>query len=238
MYANLRRFPQLLYMLPPQIPPCDYIDLSNLRYLNTDFAPVKHPFKDNFNIERYNSMWLDNISRVFKPKLKQICGKDIIHVTSPAKLTAVENSTALVQVVALPSPVIVPRPNIIEEMDTNLHDNIINASILISISIVEHLAPKYEINLSDTHQAILASVDKLFFISYREENTLRPRWYLVQIRLDDDETPGANQYFVNLFRKHFDDDKKKDDLARYYHDWYEIEWADKEKWLGQIKNLT
>ena len=89
--------------------------------------------------------------------------------------------------------------------------------------IVEHLAPKHYLNLSGTRQSILASADKLFFISYCRASTLRPRWYLVQIRLDDDEIPGSNQYFVNFFRKHPDDNKKKDDLARYWHIWYEIE---------------
>ena len=73
--------------------------------------------------------------------------------------------------------------------------------------IVEHIAPKRDLNLSTTHQAILASADKLFFIIFRGENTLRPHWYLVQIRLDDDEIPGYNQYFVDFFRK-FPDDKK------------------------------
>ena len=49
-------FAQDMYALPPQILPCADINLPYIRYLNTDFAPVKHPFKDNFNIESYNSM--------------------------------------------------------------------------------------------------------------------------------------------------------------------------------------
>ena len=39
-----------LYALPPQILPCDDVDLSDLRYLNTDFAPVRHPLKKNHSM--------------------------------------------------------------------------------------------------------------------------------------------------------------------------------------------
>ena len=65
--------------------------------------------------------------------------------------------------------------------------------------------------------------------SFSGANTLRPRWYLVQIRLDSDEQSQANQYFVDFFRKHPTDGPKKDDKARFWPDWYEIIWADKEK---------
>ena len=65
---------QDLYALLPQILPCVDVDLPNCCYLNTDFAPVKPPFKDNFDIESYNSMWLDNQSLVSKPDLCQVCG--------------------------------------------------------------------------------------------------------------------------------------------------------------------
>ena len=61
---------QDLYALPLQYIPCDDVDLPDFRYLNTDFTPVKHPFKDNSIIENYNSMWLDNISMITKPDLE------------------------------------------------------------------------------------------------------------------------------------------------------------------------
>ena len=99
------------------------------------------------------------------------------------------NSTALVPVVVLPSPAIIPRPDTIDEMDTHLNGNFIDESMITNIPIVEHLSPKHDLNLSGTHQSILACADKLFFISYRGANTLCPRWYLVQIRLDDEEIP-------------------------------------------------
>ena len=61
---------QDIYALPPHILPCDDFDLPDLRYLNTDFTPVKHPFKDNVNIESYNSIWLGNTSMITKPDLE------------------------------------------------------------------------------------------------------------------------------------------------------------------------
>ena len=58
--AVTRKFmAQDLYTLPREILPCNNVDLPDFRYLNNNFAPVKHPFKDSFNIESYNSMWLD-----------------------------------------------------------------------------------------------------------------------------------------------------------------------------------
>ena len=104
----------------------------------------------------------------------------------------------LVSVVVLPSPVIVSRPDTFEAMDTHLHYNTIDAYMTTNTPIVEHIAPKRDLNVSPTHQAILASADKLFFIIYRGGNTLRPHWYLVQIRLDDEEILGSNQYFVDF----------------------------------------
>ena len=59
-----------MYALPHQILPCADVDFPDLWYLNTDFAPVKYPFKDNFNIESYNNTWLDSMSIMSKPDLR------------------------------------------------------------------------------------------------------------------------------------------------------------------------
>ena len=79
-----------IYALSPQILPFDDVYLPEFRYLNTDFAPVKHPFKDYFNIKSYKIMWLDNKSMIPKPDLKQICEKDIAPIMPPAKLLGVK----------------------------------------------------------------------------------------------------------------------------------------------------
>ena len=50
---------QVMYALPQQTLSCSDIDLPNV-YFNSDFTPVKHPFKDAFDIQSYNSMWLED----------------------------------------------------------------------------------------------------------------------------------------------------------------------------------
>ena len=68
--SAVRKFlAQDMYGLPPQILPCPYIEWSDFRYLNTYVVPVQQPFKDNLNIESYNSMCLDDKSIVSKPDL-------------------------------------------------------------------------------------------------------------------------------------------------------------------------
>ena len=111
-------------------------------------------------------MWLDNISIVSRP--------DLVLARKPDKSLAVENTTEFILVVVLPSLEIFLRLDTIEEMNTYLHDNVIDASMTANTPIVEHLASKDDINLSSTHQENLASADKLFFISYRGSNPLHP----------------------------------------------------------------
>lgn len=49
-----------LYLLPPQIMPCDEVDTTDLRYLNSDFIPtLKHPFHRDFDVEAYNTDWFE-----------------------------------------------------------------------------------------------------------------------------------------------------------------------------------
>ena len=49
-----------LYLLPPQILPYEHIDTPYLRFLDTNFAHLRHPFVENFNIESYNTLWFDD----------------------------------------------------------------------------------------------------------------------------------------------------------------------------------
>ena len=68
--SAVRKFQtQNIYALPPQILQCDDFDLPDLMYLNTDVAPVKYSFKDNFNIKSCKRMCLDNTSMITKQDL-------------------------------------------------------------------------------------------------------------------------------------------------------------------------
>ena len=45
----------------------------------------------------------------------------------------------------------------------------------------------------------MESKDKLFFIAYRTANTLRPRWYLVQIGIEDSDKPKTTGKYHAIF---------------------------------------
>ena len=78
---------QDMYALPPQILPYDQVDLPDLRYMNNDFAPVTHPFKDSFNIESYNSIWFEKQPPSSKPTL-QVYVKTIYPLRSKHQLNS------------------------------------------------------------------------------------------------------------------------------------------------------
>ena len=232
---------QDIYALPPQILPCNDIDLPDFRYLNSDCVPVKHPFLDEFKIECYNSMWIDPKAPIVKPNLAQICSKNLPHASdSPvpsAQLQSQQSPTSTptdtsTDIVLPPSPTpvpTVPRPDTIDEMDANICEIPLATASPTAVPSDDPLPASSPINPIAIHDAIVASKDKLFFIKYRGANTLRPRWYLVQVRLENNSTPANGEYFVDFFRKHPDDTQKKDDMSRFWPDWYEIVWFDKEK---------
>lgn len=46
-----------MYFLLPTIYSSKSIDTADLRYLNSDFVPLRHPFFKSFDIEAYNACW-------------------------------------------------------------------------------------------------------------------------------------------------------------------------------------
>lgn len=114
-----------MYALPLQNLPCDDVDLPEFRYLNLDFAPVKHLFKDNFNIKSYNSMWLVNkyIYILSKTDLHQVFGKNVPPDTLLDVDLAGSDTINHISAIITPSPHIVHSPDTVDDMDTNLHNN-------------------------------------------------------------------------------------------------------------------
>ena len=85
-------------------------------------------------------MWLDNKEVVSVPDLLQICGKDIIRdLTTPLNSPVLE--LAKNPTVVPVSPACVPRPDTVEEMETNLHDNTADLSVTTSTSTETALVP-------------------------------------------------------------------------------------------------
>lgn len=107
--SAIRKFlAQDMYELPPQILPCDPIDIPDLRYLNTEYAPVKHAFKTVFDIKGSNIMWFEQHPPSINPPLAEICSDSL-----PPKIVTDH---------VLP-PVSAPRPDTIDEMTIAFSDN-------------------------------------------------------------------------------------------------------------------
>ena len=210
--AERKFLAQDMYALPPTILPCDQIDLPDLRYMNTDFAPVAHPFKDAFNIESYNSIWFDKQPPLTKPTLQEVCGANLPPaVESPVNIQDIS----------------VARPDTVEEMDASLTEGLSTASQAGAMVTESPLVKPVSETAAQLFSNIQASKDKLCFIAYRGANTIKPKWYLVQIELDDNSTSQTTgMYFVKFFRSHPSDSHKPHDCARYWPDWYEVKYTD------------
>ena len=81
--------------------------------------------------------------------------------------------------------------------------------------------------------AIQSSTDRLFFISYRNDDTLRPCWYLVQVDMECTQADGLSQdyantghYYVHFMYKHLSDRKLSDLNARWWPEWHRYTTAD------------
>ena len=72
---------------------------------------------------------------------------------------------------------------------------------------------------------IKASKDNLFMIQYTPADTLRPRWFIVQLDNNKKEaSSGSGSYFCNFLQRHPNDDGKADHLARWWPEWRKIHW--------------
>jgi hypothetical protein len=72
------------------------------------------------------------------------------------------------------------------------------------------------------------SFDKLFFVCFTPSNTLRPKWFLVQVvppDSGDDALPHGTQ-FCTFLHKHPKDKDLADNKARWWPEWRELLWDD------------
>ena len=75
------------------------------------------------------------------------------------------------------------------------------------------------------HTVIDSSKDKLFFIKFTPERTMRPRWYLIQVDMQSTEeiNPLAQtngKYWCMFLAKHPEDNKTSDEYSRWWPEWY------------------
>ena len=92
--------------------------------------------------------------------------------------------------------------------------------------------PPFLSNCEALYSAILASVDRLFFVCYSPDGTLRPRWYLIQVDLSqssNDTRTASHQtnglYYCPFHSKHPDDLYLPDPTSRYWPLWHHFTTA-------------
>ena len=71
--------------------------------------------------------------------------------------------------------------------------------------------------------ALRSSKDLLFFIQYTPSDTMRPRWYLVQVERGEFlSAPKDNLFHYTFLNRHPSDAVKSDNKARRWPEWREI----------------
>ena len=190
-----------LFLLPPFLFPHEEVDTMDVRYLNYSHAPVPSPLQRPLNIELYNDVYFP-------------AHPDIIDTTTDTPSTAIDaaafrehvvdyDSTPASTIPLPPSPPASPPP--------------------------KPSSPPSPISSPSSptlHESIIASRDKLFFVKYTPERTLRPRWYPVAVDLEN--TLRACPLFADDFTywcvfqaRHPNDSNLSDEFARWWPEWHE-----------------
>ena len=94
-----------------------------------------------------------------------------------------------------------------------------------SVPVEPEDAPTPKNHQPTIHQDITTSKDKLFFVHFTPANTLRKRWYLVQVNIQDTaevnpDYHNNHKYFCTFLAKHPSDKHLSDELSCWWPDWY------------------
>ena len=211
-----------LYLLPPQILPCEHVDTPTLRYLNSDYAPLRHPFGKNFNIESYNTSWFDDkpVSRppdfLLDSKFFDDGFKKIDQLSDYDCKPALDTEPSAADTINLcdgnDMSTIIPSTPTVKDSSTEL-------------TVIPTIDEKFYSNLD-------SSADKLFFVTFTPSDTLRPKWFLIQIvPLEPDDTPlPSGVFFCTFFQKHPKDIDKSDNESRWWPEWRELIWKNEDEY--------
>ena len=180
-----------LYPLPPALKPCEPVDSTDTRYLNQSHEPIANPLKKSLHIELYNEKLFDKS----------------LHTTIPPFRY---NHRSL----KLSTEPVSPFPSIIElHNDTNTYP-----PLPLSEAVDDTLSsPPSPLTL----HASLENTDCLFFIQYLPEDTIRSRWFLVQVNhietsLLKMDSSTTGDYHVTSLSRHFDDKHLCNDVSRWW----------------------
>ena len=185
-----------LYLLPPAIYPSEPLDTIDQRYLSYEYTPIHNPLKKPLGIELYNTKY-------FHPRPPRTTSKQVNKPSIPLDDTALNPhrfpSIASLHQETQTQP---PTPEPDDDDDRSTTDS------------------------NSIHHKITTSQDKLFFVKYCHNGTLRPRWYLIQVDLvateevvPDHQSSGV--YYCGFLARHPNDKGKSDEFSRWWPDWYE-----------------
>ena len=196
-----------LYLLPPSLYPCEPLDTMDHRYLHYEHAPIVSPLSKPLQIEAYNQQWFEN-----KPTL-------------PLPLAPVTQPNSL-----LPIDKLAFQPHIPSIKELNSKDQ--PDTLFVSTNSNPYPEPTLDtkstpttITSSTLHTNIELSTDRLFFIQFTPEDTLRPKWFLVQIDLEmtteyNQSSNTVGTYVCSFLARHPKDINKTDERSRWWPDWY------------------
>jgi hypothetical protein len=214
--ATLKFHSASISPLPPGLLPCDPIDTSDLRYLNQDSTPVANPLR-SLEIQMYNDVWFEDKPKSHPPPFDFSTS---LQPVPPFASSPFPSVAELCDSHASPSPRSIPPPASVPSIslapDTDNPDPFASPPI----SVVPPSA-------AQLYDRIVASTDRMFFIQYLPEGTLRPRWYLVAVNLDCSQHQPASAtcrhsgiYAVDFYCRHPDDRTSSDACARWWREWH------------------
>ena len=182
-------------------------------YLNNDFAPLRNPIDERIDFESYNSRWFDDkpasrppifIDDDTIPQVSGISAKSIPYVDPES---ASNNSDGVSD-----STVAAPKVTVADE--NKISPSV--STVTDSQATDPCSAPSDLSYPARLRQQILTSRDKLLFISYTPTDTMRPRWFLVQVDLSQStESENSGIYFCTFLQRHPRDDGKSDNMDRW-----------------------
>lgn len=203
-------------MLLPVLWPVEPLDCPDLRCLNSNHAPLPHPFAHPFNIKLYNEMWLSD------PILSMLSQ---LIATRPTVVHIAESEHAV------EGPA---NENIADSVDSAFQSTKVSTANG-QVENSDVVLPEQAVDPAVFFWQIGSSFDRLFFISFRlPGGTLRAKWFLVAVdlpqtysdvaRCGDPAISGTD--FVHFYGRHPSDESDSDCEARWWPLWHKCTVAD------------
>jgi hypothetical protein len=210
--AKLKFHSSSISPLPPGLLPCNPIDTCDLRYMNQDSTPTANPLR-SLDIQMYNDVWFDDKPLSHPPAFDF---SSTLHPVTPFASSPFPSIAELCDSAALTPTDASSVPFVSAAQDSTTPDPFASSPTTAVPSSTEQL-----------YESIVESTDRMFFIRYLPEGTLRPRWYLVAVDLDcslrdpnSSNCRTTGQFYVHFFCRHPTDRSSSDACARWWPEWH------------------